>query len=112
MQKLKPQQSKRSHAEPIEPDDDPVPENIDEFRFELVRRISRYLGNRKGLWRTCKEPVCRRQRACFAPRISCSNAPPLPPQTERDHARTSFLIQRALRQVEAMRKGEEKGVKQ
>jgi hypothetical protein len=90
-------------AAPQPADDDPVPENIDEFRTELARRISRFIGDRAKYWRGCKEPLCRRRRACFAPRIRCSNAPPLPPSTPEQRARTSALIQRALREVLARR---------
>jgi hypothetical protein len=88
-------------------DQDPAPTDMDEFRNALARRIHCIISNSQGLWRNCKEPSCRRQRACFAPRGQCSNAPPLPPQTEQDHARTSAMIQRAMRQAMEMQKGEE-----
>ena len=101
-------QTKRRHptktdapAAPQAADDDPVPENIDEFRNELARRISRYIGDRKEYWRGCKEPLCRRRRACLAPRIRCSNAPPLPPAAPEDWGRTSALIQRAVKKRQA-----------
>jgi hypothetical protein len=54
----------------------PMPEDIDEFRLLLARRIS-MLRNR---WRGCREPLCRRHRGCMAPRIVCANIPPLPPE--------------------------------
>lgn len=70
---------------------------MDEFRNAMARRINMLIDNRKGYWRGCKE------RACFAPRIECSNAPPLPPQTPEDWGRLSAQIQRALREVMAQR---------
>jgi hypothetical protein len=80
------------------PDDDPVPLDIDEFRNELARRITRFIGNRKEYWRGCKERACRRQHACVAPRVRCSNAPPLPPDPDgRRVARVMAQVQRALR---------------
>jgi hypothetical protein len=80
------------------PDDDPVPLDMDEFRNELARRISRFIGNRKEYWRGCKERACRRQHACVAPRIHCSNAPPRPPNLDgRRTARVMAQVQRAIR---------------
>jgi hypothetical protein len=90
-------------AAPQAADDDPVPKNIDEFRHELARRISRFIGNRAKYWRGCKEPACRRRRACLAPRIHCSNAPPLAPVTPEQRARTMATVQRVLREVQARR---------
>ena len=84
-------------------DDDAIPENIDEFRTELARRINKFIGDRKKYWRGCKEPACRRRHACLAPRIHCSNAPPLPPSTLEQRARTMAQVQRMLREIEARR---------
>jgi hypothetical protein len=84
-------------------DEDAVPENIDEFRTELARRINKFIGDRKKYWRGCKEPACRRRRACLAPRIRCSNAPPLPPSTPEQRARTMAHVQRVMREIEARR---------
>jgi hypothetical protein len=85
-----------------------VPENIDEFRNELARRINKFIADRrKKYWRGCKEPACRRRRTCLAPRIRCSNAPPLPPSTPEQQARTMAHVQRVIREVLARReKGE------
>lgn len=82
-------------------DDDPVPENIEEFRAELARRISRFIGERAGYWRTCRERSCRRHRACRTPHVRCSAAPPPAPRKPEDFARTAALIQRALREWRA-----------
>ena len=84
-------------------DNDPVPENIDEFRNELARRINKFIGDRKKYWRSCKELSCRRRRACLAPRIHCSNAPPLPPSTPEQQARAMAQVQRMLREFQARR---------
>ena len=87
-----------------EPDVDPVPLDIDDFRNELARRISRFVGNRKESWRNCRERACRRHHTCAAPHIRCSNAPPLPPDpTGRRGARVMAQVQRALREVAAKR---------
>ena len=91
-----------------EPDDDPVPTDIHEFRNELARRISRFVANEKEYWRGCKERSCRRQRTCFAPHVRCSNAPPRSPPdpTGRRTARVMAQLQRALREVRAREEGE------
>jgi hypothetical protein len=88
-------------------DDDPVPANIDEFRTELARRINKFIGDRKKYWRGCKERSCRRHRACAAPRIHCSNAPPSRPSTPQQHARFMAQLQRTLREVQAQREAGE-----
>jgi hypothetical protein len=96
----------KTPAAPEPADDDPVPENIDEFRNELARRINRFVAEQQQYWRGCKERACRRSRACCAPHIRCSNAPPLPPDPDGQRlARTLAQIQRALREV-AARRGE------
>jgi hypothetical protein len=91
-----------SAPEPAD-DEDAVPENIDEFRLMLARRINRLIGDNQGYWSGCKERVCRRQRACVAPRIYCSNAPPLPPSTPEQQARAMAHVQRVMREIEARR---------
>jgi len=82
-----------------EPDDDPVPVDIDEFRYKLARRITRFVANEKEYWRGCKERACRRQRSCAAPHVRCSNAPPKRPDPDgRRAARVMAQVQRALRE--------------
>jgi hypothetical protein len=90
-------------AVPKPADDDPVPENIDDFRNELARRISRLIAVEQGYWRGCQERACRRRRACVAPRIHCSNAPPLPPMTPEQEAQAIAQVQHMLREVMAQR---------
>ena len=77
-------------------DDGAPPADIDEFRYALARRIARFVGNKQQSWRGCREPMCRRQRACAAPRNHCSNAPALPPDPERT-VRAVAEFHRALR---------------
>ena len=88
-------------------DDDPVPQDIDEFRNRMAQRISRFIGNTKGYWRTCKEPVCRRHRACAAPHIHCSNVPKHPPGTPQQRARGLARVQRMFREGLARREAGE-----
>ena len=49
-------------------DDDPIPDDIDEFRREMVRRIATFLQ----AWRTCRRPPCKRGRRCAA-RMPCAS---------------------------------------
>jgi hypothetical protein len=100
---------RQSNTQPSAPeiDDDPVPENIDEFRYELARRISKFVANKRQAWRGCPERSCRRMRACAAPRVQCSNALHLKPDVDgRRAARVSAQIQRALREHGARREAE------
>jgi hypothetical protein len=74
---------------------DQPPRDIDTLRLELARRINMFVG-KKRRWRTCKEPVCRRARACVAPAIECSNAPPPRPDPDGRHLQS---VQAALRRM-------------
>jgi hypothetical protein len=81
---------------------DEPPADIDALRYELARRIARFVGDRRRAWRTCNEPACRRHRCCQAPRIRCSNAPsPRPDPDGRRTARAMAQVQRALRDAQA-----------
>ncbi len=92
-------------SSPLEPDDDPVPLDIDEFRNELARRIYRLIGERRQTWRTCPVRRCRRHHVCAAPNIRCSNLPP-PERNGRRVADIMSQVQRALREAMAERGGE------
>jgi len=85
----------------MEPDE--PPEDMDEFRMTLARRIHMFIGERRKSWRGCPERACRRQHACLAPRNRCSNAPPSTPSTPEQTAKVMAQVQRALRQVAAQR---------
>ena len=78
--------------------DDPIPENIDDFRNELARRINRLVSNEKHRWSTCRERSCKRGRQCFAPHGRCSNREPLPPMTAEQTARHMAKLQRMIQE--------------
>ncbi len=82
---------------------DEPPDDMDKFRNKLARRLNMILSNQRRYWRGCKEPACRRQRACAAPNIHCSNAPPLPPSTPEATARAVAHVQRTINKVLAQR---------
>lgn len=76
------------------------PADIDLFRMTLARRIEMFVADRRGWWRSCREPQCRRQRGCAAPRDGCWNKPPVPPDPDGRHqARSLALLKRALRDM-------------
>jgi hypothetical protein len=79
---------------------DAPPADMDEFRNALARRINRLIGNRQQFWRGCPERMCRRQRACAAPWVRCSNAPLLPPDPDGT-ARAMAEVQRVLNSCRA-----------
>ena len=84
------------------------PDDVDQMRYWLARRIAVFIGNRKQYWRGCAEPCCRRARACIAPRIACSNGPKQKPDPDgRRWARTSAHIQRTLRHAAEQRAAQE-----
>ena len=68
-------------------------QDIDEFRNNMARRIAIFLNT----WHGCPEPLCKRNRGCMAPRIHCSNAPPVE-ATPEELAETLALFQRMLRE--------------
>jgi hypothetical protein len=91
--------TKNTNETTSEPADEP-PADIDAMRYEFARRISRFIGDRRRAWRTCKEPACRRHRCCRAPRIHCSNAPPPRPDPDgRRAARTMAQVHRMLSEL-------------
>jgi len=87
---------------------DEPPADMDEFRNALARKIAMFVSDRQGFWRGCPEPLCRRQRACLAPRILCSNGKPVRPSTPEQTARLMAQVQRALREVAARQEAGEK----
>ena len=81
------------------------PDDIDALRYMVARRIAMFIGNRCEYWRSCREPCCRRARACIAPAIACSNAPPRKPDPDgrraaRGGARGQRLFRQALERAE------------
>jgi hypothetical protein len=104
--KRNPARSQTTAARP-DPAPDAPPEDIDRFRAMLARRLTMLISDQQKCWRRCKEPACRRRRACAAPHSQCSNELPGPPATPEQIERTKALLQRALRdrlaQLEAER---------
>lgn len=73
---------------------DEMPEDIDEFRLDLARRVTMFVNN----WRGCPEMLCQRNRGCMAPNITCTNAPPISQEErERDWPRVKAEIHFALK---------------
>ena len=72
------------------PESDGMPEDINEFRRELLQRMNNMLQE----WRTCGQTVCRRARKCVAKNLACSSKPA--PIDRRKAARAKFLLKRAL----------------
>ena len=51
-------------------DKDEVPDDMDEVRNQMARRINMFVNE----WEGCPEALCRRNRGCMAPNIDCTNA--------------------------------------
>ena len=52
-------------------DDWDMPEDMDEFRNDLARRINRFVADRTDCWKRCNDSECRRARSCRSPEIDC-----------------------------------------
>ena len=94
------------HRHNIDHDDDPVPEDIDEFRAEFSRRICTFLGT----WRDCILPRCKRQRACRATSwVACMRGRPsvTPQQQARVAAKLRFVLDEKLAVIERERATQE-----
>jgi hypothetical protein len=59
------------------------PENIEDFRRELLRKMNNILQQ----WRSCKEGICRRTKACVARNVTCSAGPSRLTPQQRSRAR-------------------------
>jgi hypothetical protein len=75
-----------------------MPEDADEFRWSIVRRINNFLG----IWRECSRPICKRARACRDKDNACARA--MPALTPQQSARAAATMYRAL-QREIARRG-------
>lgn len=102
--KVRPRPSRQERAERrfrINEDDAElsIPEEpiLDVKIYELVlrRRMAMLEGNKRRLWRTCDEAVCRRMRACIAPFYCCWNTPPSPPDTDGRRSANMAQMHRA-----------------
>ena len=89
----------KPRAPHIEADDDPVPENIDEFRIALAQRIMTFLGQP----RVCRVAICKRTKRCSHPTLRCQRDFPEPPMTLEQKAKVLADFQDAIRQQIAER---------
>ena len=90
---------------PLVNGDDEEPEDMDEFRNQMARRIRMVVSTATNTWQDCPEPACRRHRCCMAPNMTCTNAPP-PNLSKEEGARIIAKIYQALRERVAQ-EGEE-----
>ncbi len=95
---LRAQRRKQARIEQAAAEGDP-PKDIDVFRNAMARKIAMFTGERRQAWRSCPEQLCKRHRACFAPKNRCSVSPVLPPRTPEQDARLRANLSRALRQA-------------
>jgi len=72
-------------------DGDDVPDDIDEFRDRLARRIAMFMNE----WHDCKERICQRNRGCMAPHGDCANLEDVE-MSEEEWAQCRFDIRQAL----------------
>ena len=82
-----------------------VPDDADEFRDALTRRIYMFIN----AWHGCPELLCARNRGCMAPDNHCANVgPPSAEEMERDWPRVQAEIYNALKEhMAAQGAGEE-----
>ena len=83
----------QARALPPQAEDDPVPNDIDEFRRALARRILTFLG----MPRRCREPACRRAKRCVGPDLRCQRDNPVPKLSPDQEAAMKAALQRTLR---------------
>ena len=99
MRQTKPRHATTAAQSSPQPDDgDPVPKDIDAFRYALARRIHRFIGDHERAWRHCPEGCCRRARHCIAPSGKCVNLPPRRPMTAEQDARFRAQLHRMVRE--------------
>jgi hypothetical protein len=98
-----PPDAKRAAAQaappqPIDEDDDEGPEDIDQFRLDLARRMN----NISRAWRDCAERACRRSKRCVGPDLRCLRD--CPPRTQEETARIQadmrYWLNRRLAELE------------
>jgi O6-methylguanine-DNA--protein-cysteine methyltransferase len=64
--------------------------DADGFRYELARRIERFIAKKLQLWTTCENTVCRRAKQCAGQDCECvekwhASLPPLSEEEGRAH---------------------------
>jgi len=73
--------------------DGKLPDDRDEFRDRLTRRIYMFLN----YWHGCPELLCRRNRGCMAPNIVCANVEqPSEEELARDWPRVQAEVRKAF----------------
>jgi hypothetical protein len=81
-------------------DHEDYPEDADEFRNALTRRIWMFLNE----WHGCSELICARNRGCMAPNIVCANVPqPSAEEMEREWPAVQVEVYKAVKEVIAAR---------
>ena len=74
-------------------DDETMPDDIDEFRYQVARRIAMFLNQ----WHGCRELICQCNRGCMAPNNTCANLPrPSAEEMEREWPRVQAEFHKAL----------------
>ena len=85
-------------------DNDTVPDDADEFRNQLARRIHMAVNE----WPGCPELLCQRNRGCMAPSNYCANAgPPTAETVETSWPRVRAEIYNAVKEHVAAQGGDE-----
>ncbi len=82
-----------------EPPKSEAPKSQNELRLSLVRKLAIVLDG----WRACPERVCRRQRGCASPRLTCLQSEPARPLSPDKQAAMLARFQRDLRREMARR---------
>jgi len=77
----------------ISADGDDEPQDMEAFRWRMVRRINTFLGT----WRACRRPACKRAQRCLAMRTACRAVPPMPPLAPEQQARVVADMHRRVR---------------
>lgn len=67
--------------------------DIDVMRFALIRRIETLAKT----YRTCREPLCKRMKACVGPTLRCRReGKPLPELTPEQRSKALAQVRRAM----------------
>jgi hypothetical protein len=88
--------NERRKAAVVAPDgdnDEPMPQDIDEFRRQIVRKIQ----TMRGMYRRCRAPICRRVKRCAGPTLRCVDDFPARKTTPEQQAAAMAALQRALK---------------
>jgi len=78
---------------------EPAVMTLDQSRDAMARRISMIINR----WPGCREPLCKRNRGCMAPRILCSNPGKEKPMSDWAQGRAMARLMRKLKAKTAER---------